>query len=459
MQNIEENKDKYIIKSSIITDDAIYEMVYNRLVNKSSYFKYERYEKRLTSSIDEIEIEGLKYKPIQPTNALLEKGVILFPSVAQEYENEEEILNDIRTFLHKYLDISEVFEQIATYYVLFTWLYDRFNEVPYLRAIGDFGSGKSRFIQAIGILCYKPMFTGGATTPSPIFRIIDQVKGTLVIDEADFKFSDMTSEIIKILNTGYQRGMPVLRSEGKGVFEVKAYDVFCPKIVATRETFTDKALESRFLVEEMGAGKLRADIPRTLDENFYIDAEGIRNKLLMWRLKNFFEPIERREDLIEGIHPRLNQIVMPLLSIIKDEPIRNHLKTFIIKYNGELTADRGLSWESDIVFAILKLEHENIVKEITVKEITQEVNKDIDISEDKLQARKVGWYLRSRLQLKPYKTRRGFVLSFEKNRKRLDMWKERFGITDVDIRGEHVNVEDVASNIEDTGLTAEDVGF
>ena len=457
-KNNEEKKDKPIIKSSMITKDAIYEMVYCPNKNKSSYFKYSR-SGNLEHDLDEVEIEGKKYKPIQPTNALLEKGVILFPSNASEYENEEEILLEIRSYIHKYLDISEVFEQIATYYVLFTWLYDRFNEVPYLRAIGDFGSGKSRFIQAIGILCYKPMFTGGATTPSPIFRIIDQVRGTLVIDEADFKFSDMTSEIVKILNTGYQKGMPVLRSEGKGVFEVKAYDVFCPKIVATRETFSDKALESRFLVEEMGAGKLRSDIPRTLDKNFYQDAENIRNKLLMWRLKNYFEPIERREDLIEGIHPRLNQIVMPLLSVIKDEPIRNNLKTFIVKYNGELTADRGLSWESDIVFAIFRLEYETKLKEVTVKQITEEVNQQVDISDDRLQARKVGWYLRSRLQLKPYKTRKGFVLSFEKNRKRLDMWKERFGITDADIKCEQVNDVNVDSDDNSGGLTAEEVGF
>jgi len=159
----------------------------------------------------------------------------------------------------------------------------------------------------------------------------------------------------------------------------------------------------------------------------------------MWRLKNFFEPIERRQDLIEGIHPRLNQIVMPLLSIIKDETIRNQLKTFIIQYNAELVADRGLSWESDIVFAILKLEHELELKEVTVKEITDEVNKETDLTDDTLQARKVGWYLRAKLQLKPYKTRKGYVLSYKENRKRLDMWKERFGITDADIRGEQVS--------------------
>ena len=449
--HMKNNEEKSTLKTSIVTNDALYEMVYDTLNNKTSFFKIDRFRK-LECFIAEVEIDGIKYKPLPPTYNLVDKGVILFPSQATPYESEEEILKEIQTFIHKYLDVSEVFEQIATYYVLFTWMFDRFNEVPYLRALGDFGSGKSRFLQAIGILCYKPVFTGGATTPSPIFRIINEVKGTLIIDEADFKFSDMTSEIVKILNTGYQKGMPVLRSEGKGTFEVKAYDVFCPKIVATRETFSDKALESRFLVEEMGAGKLRADIPRTLDEDFYQDARYIRNKLLMWRLKNYFEPINHNQDLIEGIHPRLNQIVMPLLSIIKDNAIRDRLRTFIIKYNSELVADRGLSWESDIVFAILKLEHDTKASEVTVKQITMEVNREIDISDDTLQARKVGWYLRARLQLKPYKTRKGFVLSFKENRKRLDMWKERFGITDADIRGEQVNVMNITSEPVNEGL-------
>lgn len=456
MQNNEEKKDKPILKTSIITQDCLYEMTFDG--TKSTYVKTDR-DGNIEYDLHEVEIEGRKYQPLPPTYNLVDKKVILFPSTATPYESEEEILKEIQTFIHTYLDISEVFEQIATYYVLFTWMFDRFNEVPYLRAIGDYGSGKSRFIQAIGILCYKPVFTGGATTPSPIFRIVNEVHGTLIIDEADFKFSDMTSEIVKILNTGYQRGMPVLRSEGKGTFEVKAYDVFCPKIVATRETFSDKALESRFLVEEMGAGKLRADVPRTLEESFYKEAELIRNKLLMWRLKNYFLPLEKRTEVIEGIHPRLNQIVIPLLSIIKDEAIREHLKTFIIKYNSELTADRGLSWESDIVFAVLKLEHELGGTEITVKQITDEVNRESDITDDTLQARKVGWYLRAKLQLKPYKTRKGFVLSFKENRKRLDMWKVRFGITDADITGEQVNDVNVVEAEEFAMPTIEELGF
>ncbi len=451
---------KPILKTSIITDDALYEMVYNKIKNKSYFFKMPRHGE-LESFIEEVDINGKKHIPLPPSYMLLAKGVVLFPSQATPYESEEEIIGEIQAFIHKYVDVSDVFEQIATYYVLFTWLFDKFNEVPYLRAIGDYGSGKSRLIQTVGSLCYKPIFTSGATTPSPVFRIIDEVHGTLIIDESDFKYSDATSEMIKILNTGYQKGIPVLRSEGKGTFEVKAYDVFCPKIVATRDTFSDKALESRFLVEEMGTCKLRVGIPRTLDEDFYQGAEAIRNKLLMWRLNNYFKPVERREDLIEGIHPRLNQIVMPLFSIIKDETIREKLKAFICRYNTEMVADRGLTWESDIVFAILKLEYENAnPSEATVKQIAEYVNFEIEDRNDQLQPRKVGWYLRSKLQLKIYKTQKGFVLSFKKNRERLNLWKERFGITDADIRGESVNVMNDVNVSEGTeGLLSSDLGF
>ena len=448
--NEDKKDEKPIRKTSLKTSDALYEMVYDRESHTTDFIKATPSGDMLR--VNEVENGGKIYIPLSPHYGLIDKGVMLFPSDAVDYVDEETLLEDIRLFIHKYLEVTPVFERIATYYVLFTWLYDKFNEVPYLRAIGDFGSGKSRFIQTIGSLCYKPVFTGGATTPSPIFRIIDEVRGTLILDEADFRFSDMTSDIVKILNTGYQNGMPVLRSEGRGTFEVKAYDVYGPKIIATRETFKDKALESRFLVEEMGARSLRSDIPRTLDENFYSDATDIRNKLLKWRFDNYFKPMERREELIEGIHPRLNQIVIPLLSIIRSKSVRDELKIFIIEYNKELVADRGLSWESDIVFAILKLQFEKDISEVTVKEIADEVNQLTDAGDDLITPKKIGWYLRTRLQLKPYKTRRGFVLHFRENDKKLDMWKGRFGITDADIRGEDVNDENVVNVAEEPDI-------
>ena len=55
---------------------------------------------------------------------------------------------------------------------MLSWCYDVLNTVPYLRALGDYGTGKSRFEDIIGGLCYKPMFTNGAITPAVIYRVL-----------------------------------------------------------------------------------------------------------------------------------------------------------------------------------------------------------------------------------------------------------------------------------------------
>jgi predicted HTH domain antitoxin len=453
-----ENKKK-IRKSSMILDGQVVETIYNQKEEKTQFAVYRDNQVELLDTIKND--NGDEFYPLDAKSDIVNKNVVLLPSIPLEYENEEKLIKDIKNYIHKYLDISPTYEQIASYYVLFSWIFDRFHEVPYLRAIGDFGSGKSRFLQAIGSICYRPIFTGGATTTAPIFRILDEIKGTLVLDEADMRFSDMTTDVVKILNMGYQKGGSVLRMQGKELLEIKAYDVFSPKIIATRETFSDKALESRFLTEEMGRGKLRNDIPRRLSDEFWNEALEIRNKLLMWRFRNYHKELIFDEAMIEGVHPRLHQIVIPLMTIIESKEMKESLKDFVQKYNVELIADRGLSRESDIAFAILKFENDTKKKEITVGEIAEYINQDIFDFEGKLTPRKIGWYLRSKMQLKPYKTRKGYVLNLERNKERLDFWKERYGITDEDIKGEDVNVVNDVNVVQEplTGLTAEEVGF
>lgn len=454
-----ENKKK-TRRASLVLDGQVAETIYNSKEEKTQFAVYENnsvnYLDKLIGNNDE------EIYPLDAKSDIVNKSIVLLPSEASEYLSDEKLIEDIVLFIHKYLDISPVYEQIASYYVLFSWVFDRFHEVPYLRAIGDFGSGKSRFLQTIGSICYRPIFTGGATTTAPIFRILDEINGTLVLDEADMRLSDMTTEIVKILNMGYQKGGSVLRMQGKESMEIKAYDVFSPKIIATRETFNDKALESRFLTEEMGRGKLRKDIPRRLSDEFWNEALELRNKLLMWRFKNYHKKLIFDEEMIEGVHPRLHQIVIPLMTIIESEEMKASLRDFVQKYNVELIADRGLSRESDIAFAILKFEYDKNKKEITVGEIAEYINEDIFEFTDKLTPRKIGWYLRSKMQLKPYKTRKGYVLDLDKNRDRLNFWKERYGITDEDLKGEDVNVGalmNVATSTEDVPLTANDIGF
>ncbi len=194
--------------STALPDGSLVEMVYREdrtlfCVSKDGEF---RYETNLLAN-------GQRLVPYTPRNNLLTNEVVLFPSEPAEYDSEEKLVEDIRAFIHRYVDISPLFEQIASYYVLFTWVYDAFNELPCLRLRGDTGSGKTRFLLTVGSLCYKPIFASGASTVSPLFRILDAVRGTLIVDEGDFRFSDEKAEIVKILNNGNARGFPVLRSE------------------------------------------------------------------------------------------------------------------------------------------------------------------------------------------------------------------------------------------------------
>src|SRR5262249_24039020 len=192
------------------------------------------------------------------------------------------------------------------------------NDLPYLRLRGDFGTGKTRSLLTIGSICYKPFFASGASTVSPIFHILDAFGGTLIFDEADFRFSDERAELVKVLNNGNVRGMPVLRTmmNRQREFNPQAFHVFGPKIVATRGRYEDKGLERHFITEEMGGRRLRDDIPINLPPQFKEEARELRNKLLLYRFHRRHQ-VKLDESLIDPkLEPRLNQIMVPLLSVV-----------------------------------------------------------------------------------------------------------------------------------------------
>lgn len=433
-----EKKPEY--KSSVYLKEGLAELVYNP---ESLETRFAIYNDGEIEYKDKVDLNDRIIKPFPGNKEIIKNGVVLFPSHAEKFENETELLREIQSFIHRYLDIGEFFERVATYYVLFTWVYDDFNELPYLRALGDYGTGKTRFLQVIGSICYKPIFAGGATTVSPIFRIINDFKGTLILDEADYRFSDSTSEIIKILNNGFAKGFPVLRSEGKGTFDVRAFDVFGPKIIATRGKFQDKALESRFLVEEMEKGKLREDIPINLPNSFWDEATNTRNKLLYWRFINKGKKQIKTDVVGRNIEPRLKQIISPLMSIIQDTDLVEELKNSIEKYNSEIISDRGMESDSQVLETILALNETHSLSEITMKMITDTFNAGAENLQDKISSKKMGWIIREKLKLKTERGRKGYFL-LEINKEKIENLKKKFGIKEI---CEHVNDVNIAEGI------------
>lgn len=314
------------------------------------------------------------------------RRIVLFPEKAEEYESEKQLVREVQVFLHDWFDFGDPFyEKLAAYYILFSWLYDCFENLPYLRALGDYGTGKTRFIQTIGVLCYRPMLVSGASTASPIFRLINMFKGTLVMDEADFANSDADNELIKIINVGYYKGGCVMRAEKEqdtDIYAPETYDVFGPKILATRKPFTDRAVESRCLTKRTTTARPRPGVAFMLNDSFWRRAQILRNKLLLYRLRNH-RLVEVDEALAnESVEPRLNQVTMALKSIITDLEMRREIDTFITAYNENLINDRQMTVTAVLVQALVEIYYTpktdmlgNDLRDFTMKGIADQCKK------------------------------------------------------------------------------------
>ena len=390
--------------SGVLRDGSLIEMVYRPEEHRTLLCLAKEGDIRYLTNILQ---DGQRLVPYSPENNLLKNDVVLFPSEAAEYESDHALIAEIRQFIHRYVDISPLFEQIASYYILFSWVYDAFNELPYLRLRGDTGTGKTRFLLTAGSLCYKPIFASGASTVSPLFRILNDVRGTLIIDEGDFRFSDEKAEIVKILNNGNARGFPVLRSESVNSreFSPRAYAVFGPKLVSTRGFFQDRALESRCLTEETGGRRLRDDIPLNLTAEYQQEALAIRNKLLMFRIRNFGRRAIDATLVDRSIEPRLSQIFVPLLSVIDDAEARQALREVAREYHRELVADRGMDMEAQVLEIIQELRDSPYADGLSIKEIAERMaDRYGDDFERKVTPHWIGYVVRRKLGLKTERT-------------------------------------------------------
>src|SRR6185369_13630052 len=336
----------------------------------------------------------------------------------------------IEAYIARYVDLTDAFQRIASAYVLLSWVYDAFNELPYLRFRGDYGSGKTRALLVVGSICYKPFFASGASTISPIFHTLDTFGGTLIVDESDFRMSDEKAELVKIFNNGNVRGFPVLRSSAtpQHTFDPRAFSVFGPKIVAMRHSFDDPALESRFLTEDMGKRPLRQGIPINLPDAQRDEARELRNRLLWYRFTMLRSAAINTAAYDERLSPRTNQIVAPLLSVIGDANLRTSICEHMAGAEKQLRVERSGSPEGQLLDVVLTLVGKANAAHITVTEITDAfVERFGKEYERPITPRYVGHLLRNRLRLMTYKRHGNFVLPGTQTA-HLRVLAERYGV-------------------------------
>lgn len=448
-------------KSFYETSEYLIEQIYNPVrIPEHQFCLY----KKSTGDITFQESVGLENdKTIVPVKAtsLIEGKTVCLPTEPEEFVIEESLIKEIKEFIHEYVDIHSFYENIATYYVLMSWRFDELSGVPYLRALGDYGSGKTRFIQTVGSLCYKPMFLAGATSDAYLFRVIEMFGGTLVINELERVNTDLKSQITIILNNGYEKGMSVGRVEGEKTREPRNFNVFCPKILSTRKKFDDQALESRIISIPMRQ-TTRKDISPFIDDTFWTRAEKLRNKLLMYRFKNYGDMMFRekgmqeKEKRLQHLEPRFRQTLLPIFYIISDKILEEEFIAFTNEYQQQLVTDRSAEIEGVVFEKYYSLFKEN-GGEITVKQVTDSVNIDIEQERYKYKPQRIGKIIRDHLGLKTHKSTGG-LFHIILNKDQINYLLARYGLEspltpssplpDSDSKVDLVDIEDLPQHLK-----------
>ncbi len=279
------------------------------------------YETRLEDS------DGSVYVPFADD---VTRDHLLLAGGYAEYNTDRELLAEVESFLRSQVDISERDLKLVSTYVLLTYLVDRMKTIPYLRAVGDTGSGKTRLISAVGSLCRMPCFTVSITAAS-LFRVIDKYAPTMVIDEANFeKGSDDATALMQISLSGYKNGNSVLRTEKNrhGELTPKSYKTFGAKIYAGIKISDSPAFENcchKIVMQETK----RSDIELIVSDEDELRAETLRNRLTLWRLRNFDMDVKakiksaQQELKKKPISKRLVEISLPLFALIEDKDTRD----------------------------------------------------------------------------------------------------------------------------------------
>jgi|GEM_PF-978331 len=268
---------------------------------------------------EQMELNDVIYKPIK--NPDVKNGLTLLPSKVEEFGSEEQLFKEVVEFLNRWHEAPNDFERkLDAFYVFLTYVYDLLPRLPYRRALGPWGRGKSAWLDTVGSICYRPIILAGCDTDKAIVRRINLWRGTALIDEADFDKSSLYAFIVKILNIGYDRRLGhYTRADDVNPQKTISYYVFGPKLLATREEFRDKALESRCLT--FIAREKSKPMPLYRDKKFLAEAQALRNKLILWRFRKYSELKQKAETLetpeieteFNVSSSRIKEVLAPLL--------------------------------------------------------------------------------------------------------------------------------------------------
>ena len=183
--------------------------------------------------------------------------------------------------------------------------------------------GKSLLLDIISFVAFNSTSRLVYPSPSFLFREVDCNDRTLILDEIESlggSDKEARSELISLLNAGFQRGSEVPRMEKKNQeFVPVFFNAYCPKALAGIKSVVDTIEDRAFnipMVRRKKSETVKRFNLRALDSHI----EKILDDIFIWALKYGGDVGEVYYSMLEvpgteGFDDRLKDILEPLLAV------------------------------------------------------------------------------------------------------------------------------------------------
>ena len=290
-------------------DKLIYEL------SKLSEAAYQRQRKDAAREL-RMRVDALD-KIIRRARAKAEENAALPHWNVEPWETEvagAKLLNDIERMFRRYIVLPKGAAEALALWTLHAWTMDAGDVSPFMVLVSP--TKRCGKTSALIVLYYITPRSELASniSPSAMFRYIEDVRPTLLIDEADSFLKD-NEELRGILNSGHTKAAAnVIRNvEVNGQHKPRRFSTWAPKAIATIRDLAD-TLEDRSIIVTLQRKPKTAAVER-LRKRDSEEFATLRRKAARWAADNFDKLKDPEPAIPDALNDRAADNWRPLLAI------------------------------------------------------------------------------------------------------------------------------------------------
>jgi putative DNA primase/helicase len=219
------------------------------------------------------------------------------------------LLNNLRQVFRRYIVLPKGADIALPLWVLHAWTVDAGDISPLMVLVSPTKRcGKTSVLIVLYFLTPRSELSSNITAPA-LFRYIEDVRPTLLIDEAD-SFVKNNEELRGILNSGHTKAAAhVIRNVDH---KPRRFSTWAPKAIATIRTLAD-TLEDRAIVVRLQRKPPGATVER-LPRRDNADFAALRSQAARWAADNF-DKLADLDPKMPDLNDRAADNWRPLLAI------------------------------------------------------------------------------------------------------------------------------------------------